>query len=137
MSRIATEEIKPPTSASERIRRLRRDTKRITEMLEQSVAKTRRETQDTPEPGLTHSVKWPVDCTVGPGLEGAIACESKVGYVNGSKGRLIYRGYDVFDLCTRSNFEEVSYLLLHGELPTTEQFEAFNSRLVRYRKIPR
>ena len=76
-----------------------------------------RETDFEPEPGLTKKVKWPIQCTVGPGLEGAIACESKVGYVNGTKGMLIYRGYDIFDLAAHASFEETSYLLLHGRLP--------------------
>ena len=53
-----------------------------------------------------------------PGLEGAIACESKVGYVNGSQGALFYRGYSIFDLCAHATFEEVAYLLTRGALPT-------------------
>ncbi len=81
-------------------------------------------------------IDWPVHCTVGPGLEGAIACETKVGYVNGSEGRLIYQGYDVFDLCQNSCFEEVSYLLLKGKMPTDKQFERFNKKLIDYRYLP-
>ena len=50
-------------------------------------------------------VKWPVPCTVGPGLEGAIACETRIGFVNGSEGTLVYQGYDVLDLCAHSTFE--------------------------------
>ena len=60
------------------------------------------------EPQFAQKIDWPVTCTVGPGLEGAIACESAVGYVNGTAGKLIYRGYDVFDLCAYSTFEEVT-----------------------------
>lgn len=88
------------------------------------------------QPAFTGPVQWPVECTVGPGLEGAIACESTVGYVNGSQGALIYRGYDVFDLCTHSTFEEVTFLLIHGRLPTREQLEGFNQRLIKYRRVP-
>lgn len=88
------------------------------------------------EPEFTTPVKWPVQCLVGPGLEGAIACESKIGYVNGGKGELIYRGYNIFDLCAYSTFEEVSYLLLHGQLPTDAQLEVFKKKLIRYRNIP-
>ena len=66
--------------------------------------KAYKETDFEPEPDLTRKVNWPVDCTIGPGLEGAIACESKVGYVNGTKGMLIYRGYDIFDLSAHSTF---------------------------------
>jgi citrate synthase len=89
-----------------------------------------------PEPDLTRRVRWPVPCTVGPGLEGAIACESKIGYVNGSRGCLIYRGYDIFDLCAHSTYEEVSYLLLHGKLPTARQLAAFQETLTAYRRVP-
>ncbi|HOO52710.1 MAG TPA: citrate/2-methylcitrate synthase [Methanothrix sp.] len=81
-------------------------------------------------------VDWPITCTVGPGLEGAIACESRVGFVNGSEGTLIYRGYDIFDLSAHSNFEEVSHLLLRGDLPTERQLDSFRSRLNEYRFLP-
>ncbi len=95
------------------------------------------EASDTSEPAYAgKKVDWPVSCTVGPGLEGAIACETKVGYVNGSKGRLIYQGYDVFELCQKSCFEEVSYLLLKGKLPNEKQFKSFNKKLVDYRYLP-
>lgn len=109
------------------------ETPEITQLVLDAAAKARAETCDTPEPELTRRVHWPVHCTVGPGLEGAIACESKVGYVNGSKGWLIYRGYDIFDLCAHSTFEEVCYLLLHGRLPTASQFKRFKAKLAEYR----
>ena len=67
-------------------------------------AKAIKETGNEPEPELTKSINWPVECTVGPGLEGAIACETKIGYVNGTKGWLIYRGYNIFDLCAYARF---------------------------------
>ena len=108
----------------------------ITELILRAAKKARRETAGRPEPELTQPVKWPVKCTVGPGLEGAIACESRIGYVHGSKGRLIYCGYDVFDLCTHSTFEEVSFLLLHGRLPTAAELDAYKSKLTLYRSLP-
>jgi len=107
--------------------------KTITDLILKAAKKARQETSDTPELEHTSPVQWPANCTVGPGLEGAIACESKIGYVNGSKGWLIYRGYDIFDLCAHSTFEEVCYLLNHGNLPTTSQLESFKNKLVRYR----
>lgn len=88
------------------------------------------------EPAFAGKVKWPINCIVGPGLEGAIAAETRIGYVNGSSGSLIYQGYDVFDLCENSTFEEVTYLLLNGHLPSKQQFEAFNKKLVEYRYLP-
>jgi citrate synthase len=69
-------------------------------------------------------------------LEGAIACETKVGYVNGSKGWLVYRGYDIFDLCAHSTFEDVVYLLLNGELPSALQSDEFKQKLAIYKHIP-
>jgi citrate synthase len=108
----------------------------ITEMILKAKAKAERETGSRPEPELTKKVRWPVDCNVGPGLEGAIACESKVGYVNGSKGSLIYRGYNIFDLAAHSSFEEVSYLLIHGKLPGPLRLARFKAELARYRPLP-
>ncbi len=114
---------------------MQNDVRKITDIILQAAEKARKETSSAPEPELTRSVSWPMQCTVGPGLEGAIACESKVGYVNGSKGWLIYRGYDIFDLCAHSTFEEVSFLLVHGHLPTARELETFNAKLVSYRRL--
>jgi citrate synthase len=97
--------------------------------------KAREETENGIEPEFVKSVEWPVECKLGPGLEGAIACESKIGYVNGKKGRLIYRGYDIFDLCAHSSFEEVSFLLLHGYLPSAPELKNYNQKLARYRSL--
>ncbi len=112
------------------------DTPEITELVLKAAQKARKETSSEPEPDLTQPLHWPINCTVGPGLEGAIACESKIGYVNGAKGWLIYCGYDIFDLCAHSTFEEVSYLLLHGRLPTELQLRRFTAKLRRYRHVP-
>jgi citrate synthase len=114
------------------------DTREITEIILRAAAKARREVDSTPEPEVTNRrLNWPVKCDVGPGLEGAIACESRIGYVNGSKGCLVYQGYDIFDLCAYSTFEEVCYLLLHGHLPNASQLEWVKKRLVSYRYLPR
>jgi citrate synthase len=113
-----------------------REVARIQKLIQDAAKKARRETSAEPEPEHTKPVQWPIQCTVGPGLEGAIACESKVGYVNGAKGWLVYRGYDIFDLCARSSYEEVSYLLLHGKLPSSTEFQAFREQLVAYRYLP-
>ncbi len=114
-----------------------KNTDEITKMILKAAEATRAEMQDHVEPAFSGRVKWPVQCTVGPGLEGAIACESKVGYVNGTKGALIYRGYDIFDLCAYATFEEVAFLLLRGKLPSERQLDAFKTKLVAYRRIPR
>ena len=45
---------------------------------------------------------------------------------------LIYRGYDIFDLCAYSTFEEVSYLLIHGKMPKQKELETFKVKLKQY-----
>ena len=111
-------------------------TPEITRLILEARAVAYQETAEEPEPEPTPRAEWPIDCTVGPGLEGAIACETKVGYVNGTKGRLLYRGYDIFDLCAYSTFEEVCCLLLHGALPSGSELAKFKAKIARYRQIP-
>ncbi len=113
------------------------DTTYITELILKASEKARKETgRVKAEQILSKPVRWPVDCTVGPGLEGAIACQTRIGYVDGSRGLLVYRGYDILDLCAHSTFEEVSYLLMLGHLPQPKQLEGFKNRLARYRRVP-
>jgi 2-methylcitrate synthase/citrate synthase II len=61
-----------------------------------------------------------------PGLEGVVAGETAISTITGG---LEYRGYSVDDLARGATFEEVAYLLLHGELPTHDQLAALNDRL--------
>ena len=56
--------------------------------------------------------------------------------VIGDIGRLIYRGYDIHDLAEKSTFEETVYLMMHGQLPTQAELEAFDSTLRACRTIP-
>lgn len=105
---------------------------RIKEIIVSASEKARRETGSEPEPELAKPLDWPIGCKVGPGLEGAIACGSKIGYIHGAKGWLIYRGYDIFDLCAHSTFEEVSYLLLHGTLPNESELTHYKQKLFNY-----
>ncbi|MDD4956875.1 MAG: citrate/2-methylcitrate synthase [Candidatus Omnitrophica bacterium] len=114
---------------------LHMNTKDITALVLDAAKKARKETSGEGGYASRTSIAWPVNCIVGPGLEGAIACESKIGYVNGVKGALIYRGYDIFDLCAYSTFEEVSYLLIFGKLPTSAQLNGFKKELIEARKI--
>lgn len=113
------------------------ETSEITQLIMDAAEAARAETGPASSPQFTGPVEWPITCTVGPGLEGAIACESNIGYVDGSSGRLVYRGYDIFDLCAYSTFEEVSYLLLHGDLPNKMQLRLFKDKLVEYRSMPK
>jgi citrate synthase len=82
-------------------------------------------------------LEWPLTVELGPGLEGAVTCESEIGYVDGQKGWLVYRGYNIFELAEHSTFEETSYLLLFGKLPTKDELEAFDRKLKGYRAIPK
>jgi len=86
---------------------------------------------------LTGSVSWPVEATLQRGLDGAIACETTIGYVNGAKGWLVYRGYNIFDLAEKSSFEETTYLLLFGKLPTQKELDDFKAKLRANMKAPK
>lgn len=63
--------------------------------------------------------------TLDPGFISTASCESRITYIDGDEGVLLYRGYPVDQLAERSSFLEVSYLLLNGELPTRSQLEEF------------
>jgi citrate synthase len=107
----------------------------IKTLILKAAEEARNETAHEPEPEILKKQKWPITCTVGPGLEGAIACESRIGYVNGAKGWLIYRGYDIFTLCAYSTFEETAYLLIHGEMPTADKLKKFKADLINYTQM--
>jgi len=63
--------------------------------------------------------------TYDPGFVATGSCESDVTFIDGEKGVLMYRGYPVEQLAASSNFIEVSYLLLHGNLPKASELEKF------------
>ncbi len=67
--------------------------------------------------------------TLDPGYMNTGSTESSITYIDGEAGILRYRGYPIEELAERSNFVETSYLLIHGELPTSEQYERFRQRL--------
>src|SRR3954465_232173 len=70
-----------------------------------------------------------------PGLEGVIAGETSICWVDPDAG-LLYRGYDIHELALQASFEEVSWLLLHGELPTLAQLGAFSREVAAERLLP-
>lgn len=70
------------------------------------------------------------------GLAGLIVDDSAVSQVDPSVQSLTYRGYHIRDLCANSHFLEVGYLLLHGELPTKAQLDAFTAFERSHRDIP-
>ena len=63
--------------------------------------------------------------TYDPGFMSTASCESKITYIDGEEGVLMHRGYLIQDLAAKSDFLEVAYLLLNGELPNAEQKERF------------
>ena len=69
-------------------------------------------------------------------LSGTAAGNTALCTVGRSGNDLHYRGYDIKDLATKSTFEEVAYLLIHGELPTTSQLNAYKTKLKRLRGLP-
>ena len=70
--------------------------------------------------------------TFDPGFTSTAACESSITYIDGEKGELLYRGYPIDQLASKSNFIEVCYLLLYGELPSTLELADFNDRVSRH-----
>eukprot|EP00913_Durusdinium_trenchii_P035309 g33039.t1 len=67
--------------------------------------------------------------TVTKGLKGVLAADSRICLVNGTEGRLLYRGYNIDDLAENSSFEEVAFLLLKGKLPTQAELDDLNNAL--------
>src|SRR5215469_17181649 len=59
--------------------------------------------------------------TYDPGFMATAACRSSITYIDGDEGILLYRGYPIKELAEKSDFMEISYLLLYGELPTAAQ----------------
>src|SRR5659263_357397 len=70
------------------------------------------------------------------GLRGITVADTKICAVDGDKGKLIYRGYDIEELAKYSTFEETVYLLLYETLPTKKELEIFRGALASQRKLP-
>ncbi|MDP7152085.1 MAG: citrate/2-methylcitrate synthase [Paracoccaceae bacterium] len=70
------------------------------------------------------------------GLKGVYFERSGVSDIDGAAGRLSYRGYSIDDLAARASFEEVAYLLLHGDLPTSDALAGFDAALRDARDLP-
>jgi citrate synthase len=70
------------------------------------------------------------------GLRNVVLDTTESSFIDGEKGILLYRGYSIHDLAEHSSFEEATYLLLHGELPTSEELGAFDKRLRSQRALP-
>ena len=70
------------------------------------------------------------------GLRNVVLDTTESSFIDGEQGILLYRGYSIHDLAEKSSFEEVSYLLLYGSLPTREELTAFDNRLRHQRALP-
>ena len=73
--------------------------------------------------------------TQAKGLEGVVATNSGICYIDGNQGVLAYRGIDIHELAQKSSFEETCYLLWYGRLPRRAELDELNSRLSSERKI--
>jgi citrate synthase len=73
--------------------------------------------------------------TFDPGFMSTAACESKITYIDGDAGVLLHRGYPIEQLAEKSNFLEVAYLLINGELPSGDQLTEFNQSVQRHTMI--
>ncbi len=70
------------------------------------------------------------------GLVGIYVDESLITYIDGSNGKLFYRGYSLDELVKHSKFEEIAYLLIYGNLPSKSDYENFKDLLIKERNIP-
>ena len=64
--------------------------------------------------------------TYDPGFTSTASCSSDITYINGEKGELRYRGYDISDLATKKSYLDVCYLLLTGKLPSMDELSSFD-----------
>ena len=71
------------------------------------------------------------------GLRGIEVADTKISNIDGENGKLIYRGFDILDLTKNSTFEETAYLLLYDKLPTKQELNEFNIKLIEAREIPK
>jgi citrate synthase len=73
--------------------------------------------------------------TYDPGFTSTASCESDITYIDGEEGTLLYRGYPIDQLAERGNFIETCYLLLNGELPTSEQYREFERAITMHTMV--
>ncbi|QIW15991.1 citrate (Si)-synthase [Pasteurellaceae bacterium RH1A] len=73
--------------------------------------------------------------TYDQGLTSTALCESSITYIDGDEGVLLHRGYPIDELATHKTYLDTAYLLLYGELPTPEEFEAFRKELVSHTMV--
>lgn len=70
--------------------------------------------------------------TYDPGFMSTASCDSKITFIDGDKGTLLHRGYPIEELAAQSDYMEVCYLLMYGELPNVQQKERFIARIKKH-----
>ncbi|MFZ2586844.1 MAG: citrate synthase [Alphaproteobacteria bacterium] len=73
--------------------------------------------------------------TYDPGFMSTAACQSKITYIDGDKGELLYRGYPIEQLANQASYLEVCYLLMFGELPSPKQLETFENTVLEHTMV--
>ena len=110
---------------------------------QQSASKVVKVSDDT-HAKLVALAKWgePLDqvihrlVTQSKGLEDVVTGQSSICFIDGVEGRLLYRGYDIVDLAPKSSYEETTFLLWNGHLPTVSELHAFSDELSAKRAVP-
>ena len=110
---------------------------------QQSASKVVKVSDDT-HAKLVALAKWgePLDqvinrlVTQSKGLEDVVSGQSSICFIDGVQGRLLYRGYDIVDLAPRSTYEETTFLLWNGHLPTLSELHSFSSDLSAKSSVP-
>ena len=93
------------------------------------------DTGNTPNNTTTNNANTSAPKNKG-GLEGIVAATTAISKVDGTNGRLIYRGYNIHDLARTTTFEEVAYLLWFGRLPNQQELSDLHQKFVAERTIP-
>lgn len=84
---------------------------------------------------MDHAARPADSSPIRKGLEGVVVSDTRLSDVDGPNCRLIYRGYTIDELVGKATYEEVSFLLLHGSLPTSSQLEAWSRELASRRAL--
>ena len=116
----------PVTTVKSRLHQARRHLReRMVDMVEEDLH------QNRPSRDKSFAAK------VQRGLRDVYVDRTEASLIDGERGKLLYRGYSIDDLAEHSSFEEVSYLMLHGALPSSAQLDEFSASLKTGRELPR
>jgi citrate synthase len=74
--------------------------------------------------------------TYDPAFQNTAACRSEITFIDGDKGILLYRGYPIEQLAERTTYLDTAYLILHGELPTAAEREAWRTQIAEHSELP-